>query len=140
MKTMFKLTGIGLLALGVLVVIIALASPGSRKPTASPADPLSTVVTSSTTSAIPVQTGPSSQFGTGMYEVGVDVMVGKYRTTGSTVPDGYMSSCYWSKYKNASGSYDAIITGGTVQGPGILTLNKGEFFDTRGTCTWKLSP
>lgn len=138
MKKVFKVMSLGLIALGLLVVIIAIASPGSRKPTASPADPLSTVVTGSTSRTVQ-PAGPVSEFGNGTYEVGTDIKPGKYKTAGPA-QDDYMKMCYWSRSKNSSGDFGSIITNGTTQGPDVVTTNKGEILKASGSCTWKLSP
>lgn len=144
MKKAFKFGCIGLLALVSLIVIIAsfVSCTGISKPLPA-AGPSSTVATSSTTSTTaapaPVQAaGPLSEFGKGTYEVGADIKPGKYKTAGPT-HDDYMKMCYWSRNKNSSGDFGSIIANGTPQGPGVLTVNKGEVLEVSGTCTWKLS-
>lgn len=139
MKTALKLLGAGVAVFVALFVIVGLVSPSRVSTRVSPVQPAPSFSSTTSVPAVSVLVGPLSEFGNGAYEVGADIKPGKYKTTG---PDGssYMSSCYWTRAKDSSGTFDATIAIGTVQGPGIVNINKGEIFQTQGGCTWKLSP
>lgn len=78
--------------------------------------------------------GPRSTFsGDGEYLVGEDIAAGTYKTAGS---DGSFG-CYWARLKDASGEFDAIIANNNLEGPGRVTLNKGEYFRTNRCQEWK---
>ncbi|MEV6794444.1 hypothetical protein AB0M87_21200 [Streptomyces sp. NPDC051320] len=80
------------------------------------------------------ETGPADSFsGDGEYLVGEDIKAGTYKSAGSD--DGF--GCYWARLKNASGEFDAIIANDNLQGPGRVTLNKGEYFKTQRCQDWK---
>ncbi len=83
----------------------------------------------------PPPPGPAATIGNGVYEVGVDVAPGRYKTDG---PSGPMGMCYWARNRNDSGEFEALITNGIVEGPGSLTINAGEFVEISGECTWNL--
>jgi hypothetical protein len=85
--------------------------------------------------APPVKSGPLTQFGDGQYEVGVDVVAGRYKTPGSGEP-GIWGACYWERAKNDSGDFSSIISNENLQGPGTVALKPGEFFKTNGGCNW----
>ncbi|MBO0915922.1 hypothetical protein J1C73_16880 [Streptomyces laculatispora] len=90
-----------------------------------------------TVTAKPKQTkeaGPASTFsGDGEYLVGEDIAAGTYKTAGG---DGSFG-CYWARLKDASGEFDAIIANNNLDGPGRVTLNKGEYFQTKRCQEWK---
>ncbi|MFF2774566.1 hypothetical protein ACFVU3_06625 [Streptomyces sp. NPDC058052] len=80
------------------------------------------------------EAGPADHFaGDGEYLVGEDIRAGTYKTTG---PDGSFG-CYWARLKDASGEFDAIIANNNLQGPGRVTLKKGEYFQTQRCQEWK---
>lgn len=83
----------------------------------------------------PVPSGPVTTVGDGTYQVGTDMAAGRYKTSG---PDGSsaMNMCYVSRNKNDSGEFDAIIANQIVQGPGSVTVKKGEFAQFSGGCSW----
>lgn len=83
----------------------------------------------------PPPPGPAATLGNGVYEVGVDVAPGQYKTDG---PSGSMGMCYWARSNNDSGEFEALITNGIVEGPGSLTINAGEFVEISGEYTWNL--
>lgn len=66
------------------------------------------------------------------YLAGEDNAAGTYRTAGG---DGSFG-CYWARL-NASGELDAIITNNNLDGPGRVTFNKGEYFQTKRCADWK---
>lgn len=82
--------------------------------------------------------GPLSSFGTGTYLVGEDVKAGTYKTKGPET-GGFFENCYWSRNKDDSGEFESIIANDNLQGPGRVTLNKGEVFETNGCQNWELS-
>ena len=63
-------------------------------------------------------------FGDGTYEVGVDVVAGRYKTQGPT--DDLFKNCYWQRTKDDSGQFRSIIANGNTQGPGSVTIKAGE--------------
>lgn len=78
--------------------------------------------------------GPASSFGgDGEYLVGEDIAAGTYKTGGG---DGTFG-CYWARLKDASGEFDAIIANNNLDGPGRVTVKKGEYFQTQGCQDWK---
>lgn len=80
------------------------------------------------------EAGPASTFsGDGEYLVGEDIAAGTYKTAGG---DGSFG-CYWARLKDASGEFDAIIANNNLDGPGRVTLNKGEYFQTKRCQEWK---
>ncbi|WP_129840385.1 hypothetical protein [Streptomyces sp. RFCAC02] len=89
-----------------------------------------------TTASEPTPTkdpGPASTFaGDGEYLVGEDIAPGTYKTAG---PDDDFG-CYWARLKNASGEFDAIIANNNLNGPGRVTLKKGEYFQTQRCQEW----
>lgn len=80
----------------------------------------------------PEPEGPAEEIGPGTYLVGEDMAVGEWKTEGSD------RSCYWSRNSNSSGEFDSIIANDNLTGPGRVTLNDGEYFQTT-TCTWTLA-
>lgn len=81
--------------------------------------------------------GPLTTFGDGTYLVGEDIAVGSYRTPGPE-KSSYSDMCYWSRKKNDSGEFEAIIANEIVRGPGRVTVKKGEFFETNSCQDWVL--
>jgi hypothetical protein len=77
----------------------------------------------------PASTGPVTSFGSGTYEVGVDVAPGEYRTPGT-------DSCYWARLRNNDGSRDDILDNSFGAGPQVVTLRDGEFFENQGCGMW----
>lgn len=99
------------------------------------AEPAPTVT--ETVTAQPKKTeepGPASSFaGEGEYVVGEDIKPGTYKTAG---PEGEFG-CYWERAKDASGEFDSIIANNNLEGPGRVTLKKGEYFKTNRCQEWK---
>lgn len=78
--------------------------------------------------------GPATSFsGDGEYLVGEDIAAGTYKTAGA---DGSFG-CYWERAKDASGEFGSIIANNNLEGPGRVTLNKGEYFKTSRCAEWK---
>ena len=73
--------------------------------------------------------------GSGIFEIGGDKNPGTYRTSG---PDG--RSCYYAILSSPNGSgIDNIIDNNNIQGPGIVTLQAGQYFETNGCNDWTRS-
>lgn len=85
--------------------------------------------------AAPEPAGPATTVSDGTYEVGPDMVAGRYKTPG---PDGSsaLDMCYWSRNKNDSGEFGSIIANDIVKGPGSVTVKNGEFVEFSGGCTW----
>ncbi len=141
MKTAMKIT---LGAIGSIVVIGVIASAcGTSTPQAPPAPQSSTaaVVPAAPVApapVAPVATGPLKEVNDGTYEVGTDMVPGKYKTPG---PDktGFYPNCYWELNKGGDdGNISNIISNDNLQGPGVLTAKKGQNLKLSGGCTWDL--
>jgi hypothetical protein len=79
--------------------------------------------------------GPATTMGSGVYQVGVDVQAGRYKTPGP--PEGdVLGMCSWTRNKDDSGETESTISGGMLQGPGSVTINEGEFIELIGSCEW----
>ncbi|MFE9355443.1 hypothetical protein [Streptomyces olivaceoviridis] len=104
--------------------------------TAEPA-PTVTETATETVTAKPKKTkapGPATSFsGEGEYLVGEDIAAGTYKTAG---PEGAFG-CYWERAKDASGEFGSIIANNNLEGPGRVTLNRGEYFKTNRCQEWK---
>jgi hypothetical protein len=104
---------------------------------AKAADPEPAPTVTKTVTAKPKKTkesGPASSFsGEGEYVVGEDIKAGTYKTAG---PAGRFG-CYWERAKDASGEFGSIIANNNLEGPGRVTLNKGEYFKTNRCQEWK---
>lgn len=72
--------------------------------------------------------------GDGEYLVGQDMQPGTYRTAGPS--DGSGGNCYWQRSKDASGSVDSIIANDNLAGSGLVTVSKGEVFESTGCQNW----
>ncbi|MCX5527687.1 hypothetical protein OG342_33355 [Streptomyces bobili] len=99
--------------------------------------PAVTETVTETVTATPKKTkapGPATTFsGEGEYLVGDDIKAGTYKTAG---PEGGFG-CYWERAEDASGEFGSIIANNNLQGPGRVTLNKGEYFKTNRCQEWK---
>lgn len=79
---------------------------------------------------------PAAVLSDGMWEVGVDVKPGRYKTT---VPDDSFN-CYWARHKDDSGEFRSIIANGNHDaGERVsITIKKGEFLELNGCGdSWK---
>ncbi|HEY0447843.1 hypothetical protein [Actinophytocola sp.] len=129
------LTVAGVVVTAVAAIVGTLAR--SEPENTAPATPTRVTVTqfetatvTKTVTASPA-TGPLSEFRDGLFEVGVDVQPGTYRTDG---PDGSNAGgCYWSR-TDATGN---VIDNGVVNQPGTVSIAKGERVDTAGCLTWR---
>lgn len=83
--------------------------------------------------AKPKKAAPAVSFsGEGEYLVGDDIRPGTYKTAGA---DGSFG-CYWERAKDASGEFESIIANNNLEGPGRVTLIKGEYFKTNRCKEW----
>jgi len=80
-----------------------------------------------------VAAGPATTMDSGTYQVGTDVLAGRYKTPGA-------SYCYWARLRDDSGDFTAIIANGNLDGPGSVTINDGEFIELSGACAWTRVP
>lgn len=74
--------------------------------------------------------GVRGQFSDGLYQVGVDIAPGNYRTEGGP-------TCYWERLSDLSGGFTGIIANGEPAEPKtvrVLASDKG--FSVHGGCTW----
>lgn len=102
----------------------ASAAPATTDPAIAPAVPATLVIP-----------GPKVTVGEGKYQVGVDVVAGRYKTPGP-IADDALPMCTWSRNKDDSGSVESVIAGNVTQGPAVVTIRSGEFFELHGSCVW----
>jgi hypothetical protein len=99
------------------IVTVTVPAPAPDPPAAAPP------------SAAP---GSLTTFGDGVWEVGVDVAPGKYKTAGT---DSY--GCYYARLKANDGTVDDIISNGFGQGPVTVTVKPTDgYFETSGCVDW----
>jgi hypothetical protein len=111
----------------------AAPAPTYSPPTYSP--PTYEVPAAPVPTPTPEPTGPATSFSDGIYEVGVDVEPGRYKTPGSG-GTSIWDSCYWERAKDDSGELRSIIANDNITGPGSITLKEGEFVKGSGGCVW----
>lgn len=99
----------------------------------APAPPPEVItVTAQAPAPDPAPTGPLTTFGDGVWEVGVDVAPGKYKTAGT---DSY--GCYYARLQNNDGTVADIISNGFGQGPVTVTVKPTDgYFETSGCVDW----
>lgn len=102
----------------------------------------STPTQPTTTSPSPVLPAPATDglgvgsYGDGMYEVGTEIQPGTYKTDGPTEQFGTKIPCYWAKYKNADGGFEALLSNDLVEGRATLNLKPGGYIEFTGGCIW----
>lgn len=79
---------------------------------------------------------PDTIEGDGQYLVGEDIQAGTYKTAGPE-NDNFGLGCYWARTKNASGEMEAIIANDNITGQSRVTVNRGEYFETKGCLKWE---
>ncbi|MEV8389805.1 MULTISPECIES: hypothetical protein [unclassified Streptomyces] len=79
---------------------------------------------------------PSSIDGDGTFLVGEDIQTGTYKTAGPE-DDNFGLGCYWARHKDASGELTGIIANDSITGQTRVTVNKGEYFETKGCLEWE---
>jgi hypothetical protein len=117
----------------------AAPAPADTTPVASAPAPVTPVpaapaYTPPAPAPTPVQAGPLTSFDDGVYEVGVDIEAGKYKTPGPATTD-ILDSCYM-EVGDGSGSLQGIDQNDNLTGPGVVTLKAGKVFKVSGGCTW----
>jgi hypothetical protein len=116
-------------------VTVTAPAPAPRTVTVTapaPAPQTVTVTAAPTTEAAPA--GPLTTFSDGVYEVGTDIVAGKYKTPGPGSTD-ILDSCYM-EVGDGSGSLGGIDQNDNLTGPGVVTVKKGKVFKVSGGCTW----
>jgi hypothetical protein len=74
--------------------------------------------------------------GDGTFLVGEDIQAGTYKTAGPE-DDTFGLGCYWARHKDASGELTGIIANDNITGQTRVTVNKGEYFETKGCLKWQ---
>jgi len=69
--------------------------------------------------------------GDGIFEVGVDMKPGLYKTSGT-------ADCYYAVNADANGNN--IKSNNIVSGPATVSVSQGEYFETSGCADWVLQP
>ena len=136
-----KKLGMWIGGLIVVAIIVVACSGGRPASTSSNVGPLSTapaVVTANVAPPVVVSTpsGPATAVGDGTYEVGPDLVAGKYKTPGSG-GEGVMNGCYWKRSNDGSGT--DIIANDNFNGPATITVKVGEYLKLSGGCKWSKS-
>lgn len=112
-----------------ILVLVAFSTFRSNDPAPPPANsplPVPSIV------APPAASGPLSTFGNGSFQVGKDVIAGRYR---SPAPEqSVMKLCYWDLVDDNG----KIVDQGTAsEGPSIATLKDGLLFKSQGCEDWQ---
>ena len=128
----------GLGVIGFLLVI-GIANSGRNTTSSSTSSAVPTVAVQPAASpaapAPAAPSGPATQVSDGNYEVGVDIAAGRYKTAGPG-GNGPLDICYWQRTKDEFGRLQLDHLQRPVQGPGSVTVKKGEFVKLTGGCTW----
>lgn len=90
-----------------------------------------TIGTRTRTRTVTYTPPPKPAFSDGMYEVGVDIRAGRYRTNGGG------EFCYWERDGDLRGGLESIIANDNITGGAIVQLDRGEFFKVSGGCDWR---
>ncbi|WP_154814591.1 hypothetical protein [Actinophytocola xinjiangensis] len=126
--------GLGVIVL--LIIVVAVSQPSEDAGTTEQSPAGQSASAPANESAAPA--GPATTITSGMYEVGVDVQAGQYKTPGPP-EDDIIGACYWARHKDDSGAMESILANGNLEGPGSVTINAGEFFEATGECTWTMT-
>ncbi|KKK71346.1 hypothetical protein LCGC14_2914800, partial [marine sediment metagenome] len=79
----------------------------------------------------PITSDPAAPFGDGMYQVGVDVAAGTWRSDGAT------DLCYWARLSSFSSELDNILANDIGGGQHIVTIAPGDVgFEASDCGTW----
>jgi hypothetical protein len=99
---------------------------------APPPEVITVTAPAPTPDPVAAPTGPLTTFGDGVWEVGVDIAPGKYKTTGT---DSY--GCYYARLQHNDGTVEDIISNGFGQGPVTVTVKPTDgYFETSGCVDW----
>ncbi|MFG3304681.1 hypothetical protein [Streptomyces wuyuanensis] len=79
---------------------------------------------------------PSSIDSDGTFLVGEDIQAGTYKSAGPE-DDNFGLGCYWARHEDASGELTGIIANDNTTGQTRVTVNKGEYFETKGCLEWQ---
>lgn len=140
MKNLGKWIG-GLIVVALLIGACSAAMSGGTRPAGnvgplSAAPPAPAIVTAAVQPpVVSTPAGPATAMGDGTYEVGPDIVAGKYKTPG-TGGSGVLDSCYWARMKDDSGDLGSIIDNDNFNGPGVVSVKKGELLKLSGGCAW----
>ena len=82
----------------------------------------------------PEPEGPKTTFGSGTYQVNIDIASGTYAAPGG-------SNCYWERLSGLSGDFDDIITNDWTQGGQVyVTIQASDMgFKTDGCGQWTVT-
>ncbi|WP_142104538.1 hypothetical protein [Pseudonocardia cypriaca] len=128
---------LGMLVTLVLVVAIGIATNPTLPTNLSAASgsvaaPAATVLPAP---APPAPSGPLTTFGDGTWEVGVDIVPGKYKTSGPA-PSGF-GNCYHARLKTGDGSVGDILDNNNSKGPVTVTIKESDgYFESQGCADW----
>lgn len=130
-RSAFKWIGIGvglLFALGMCGAILSNGAPSAPTPPVISAAPAASESQATTVAAQP---GPASSFDDGGYEVGADIVSGKYRSNGDT---GFC----WGQVRSGVDKEFNIAKDELISGEGrqTVTLKVGQYIETQGCGTW----
>ncbi|MEU9334959.1 hypothetical protein AB0D49_17590 [Streptomyces sp. NPDC048290] len=71
----------------------------------------------------------------GMFQVGVDIAPGTYKSSGNTD-----DMCYWERSKDAEHALESILANNNVNGSAVVTIEASDkYFKTSGCKDWKKS-
>ncbi|MGH3759991.1 hypothetical protein [Actinophytocola sp.] len=133
------LTVAGVVVTAVAAIVGTVAASGSSEGEAPAATRVTVTATQFETQTVtqtvtaPPPSPPLAEFSDGLFQVGVDVQAGAYRTDG---PDGSNAGgCYWSR----TGPRGDLIQNGVVNDAGTVTIRKGERIDSAGCLPWRLA-
>lgn len=134
LKVLFAIVAAVTAFVGMIVLLAAIGSSHRNDarydpPTNSVAPPGPSIETHAP-AVVDTPTGPVSVITEGQFEVGVDVVPGKYRTQGPQ--PGALDMCYVERSRNDSGELGSIIANDIVHGPQTITVKAGEFVKNTG--------
>lgn len=69
--------------------------------------------------------------GDGIFQVGKDMKAGTYRTSGS-------SGCYYAVLSGLGGALSDIVDNNNIDGPAIVRLSSGRYFEVHNCAEWVL--
>jgi hypothetical protein len=124
--------------MAILLVGIALGALSRHPSNLRIALPVTVTATVTAAAAPPIAVGSpltesaiETDFGDGLYQVGVDIAAGNYRTGGGR-------GCYWERLNNLSGGFTGIISNGEPTKPAtVRVLASDKAFAVHGGCAWR---
>jgi hypothetical protein len=129
-----------LIIAGIVLMIMLIASLSRGSETTHPVAPIPSrsqaLPTPQPTLPPTTPAGPLTTFGEGVWEVGVDIVPGKYKTGGD---DGGVMGCYYARKKTGDDSSGDILGQDYSHGPITVTIKDSDgYFDTSGCQDWVL--